>query len=167
MFFRREISFFLFNLFLIFFYSPDLTPLLVNPLTVHIPYSLPPPTPISTRISSPPNPHTTRPPHSLGPPVSWGLGTSSLTKSRTGNPLLYMCWGLHINWCMLPGWWPSVWETSGVQISWDCWSSYRVTLLLSFFQLFPNSSTGVSSFCALVAKGNLLLQKDWIEATLT
>jgi hypothetical protein len=52
---------------------------------------------------------------------------------------------------MLPGWWISVWEISKVQVSWDCWSSYRVAaLLLSFFQLFPNSTTGVSSFCSLV-----------------
>jgi hypothetical protein len=36
-----------------------------------------------------------------------------------------------------------------VQVSWDCCSSYRVTLLLSFFQLFPNSITGVISFCPL------------------
>jgi hypothetical protein len=32
----------------------------------------------------------------------------------------------------------------------DCWSSYRVALLLSFFQLSPNSPTGVSSFSPLV-----------------
>jgi hypothetical protein len=38
----------------------------------------------------------------------------------------------------------------GAQINWDCWSSYRVTLLLSFFQPFPNSTTGVSCFCPLV-----------------
>ena len=30
------------------------------------------------------------------------------------------------------------------------WSSYRVTLFLSFFQLLPNSATGVSSFSPLV-----------------
>ena len=62
-----------------------------------------------------------------------------------------MCWGPHISWCMLPGWWwSSVWEISRVKVNWDCWSSYRATLLLSFFQLFPNSNTGVSSFCPLV-----------------
>jgi hypothetical protein len=32
-----------------------------------------------------------------------------------------MCWELHISWCMLPVWWPSVWEISGVQINWNCW----------------------------------------------
>jgi hypothetical protein len=54
------------------------------------------------------------------------------------------------SWCMLSGWWLSVWEILGVQVSWDCWSSYRVALLLSFFQLFPNSTTVVTSFCPLV-----------------
>ena len=53
--------------------------------------------------------------------------------------------------CMMPGWWSSVWEISGFQVNWDCCSSYRVTLLLlSFFQLFPKSTTGVSSFSPLV-----------------
>jgi hypothetical protein len=61
-----------------------------------------------------------------------------------------MCWGPHISWCMLPGWWSSVWEISGVQLNWNCWSSYRVALLLSFFQFPPNSTTGISSFCPLV-----------------
>jgi hypothetical protein len=47
-------------------------------------------------------------------------------------------------------WWSGVWEISGVQINWECWSSYRVALFLSFFQSFPNLTTGVSSFCPLV-----------------
>ena len=51
---------------------------------------------------------------------------------------------------MLPGWWSSVWEISGVQINWDCWSPYGVTLLFSFFLPFPNSTTGVSSFYPLL-----------------
>jgi hypothetical protein len=50
---------------------------------------------------------------------------------------------------MLPVWWPSVWEIR-VQVNWDWWSSYRVALLLSFLQSFPNSTTGVSCFCPLV-----------------
>ena len=45
-----------------------------------------------------------------------------------------LCWGSHISWCMLPGWWSSVWEMSGIQINWGCLSSYRIALLLSFFQ---------------------------------
>jgi hypothetical protein len=51
---------------------------------------------------------------------------------------------------MLSGWWLSVWEISGVQVSWDCWYSYGSALLLSFFQLFPNSTTGVPNFSPLV-----------------
>jgi hypothetical protein len=74
--------------------------------------------------------------NSLGPLVSWGLGTSFLNEHRPESPLLYVCWGLHISWCMLSVWWDSVWKISSIQISWDCWSSYRIILLLSFFQLF-------------------------------
>ena len=109
--------------------------------------------------SGPPNPHLqedvptpppTRSPHSLRPPVSWGLGASSLTESKPRSPLLYTCCGPHISWYMLTCWWLRVWEISGVQVSWDCWSCYKVTLLLNFFQLYPNSTTGFSSFCPLV-----------------
>ena len=32
----------------------------------------------------------------------------------------------------------------------DCWSSYRIALYLNFFQLLPNSTTGVSCFCPLL-----------------
>jgi hypothetical protein len=103
------------------------------------------PPPVSTMKSPPPPVDLYL--NSLGPPVSRELGASSLTKHRPSSPVLYTCQGPHINWCMLPGWWSSVWEISGVQVNWDCWSSYRVTLLLTFFQLFPNSTTGVCSFC--------------------
>jgi hypothetical protein len=96
-----------------------------------------------------PSPHPTRPLNFLGPAFSGELGASSLIEPRPSSPQLYMCWGPHISWCTL-GWWSSIWEISGVQVNWDCWSSYRVTLLLSFFQLLPNSTTGVSSFCPLV-----------------
>ena len=34
-----------------------------------------------------------------------------------------MCLEPYISWCMLPGWWLSVWEISRVQVNWDCWSS--------------------------------------------
>jgi hypothetical protein len=97
-----------------------------------------------------PTSNPTWPLNSLVPPVPSGLGASSLNEHRPGNPLLYVCWGLHISWCMLPGWWSSIWEILGVQVNWDCWSSYRDALLLSFFQFSPNSTTGVSSFCPLV-----------------
>ena len=46
---------------------------------------------ISKRMYPPHTPHPTSPPHTLGHPVSWGLFASSLTESRPGNPLLYMC----------------------------------------------------------------------------
>jgi hypothetical protein len=101
------------------------------------------------KMSLPGTIHPTRPLTSLGPPVSWGLGSFSLTEPRPVSPLLNMCWGPHISWCTLPGWWSSVWEISRVQVNGDCWSSYRV-VLLSFFQNFPNSITGVSSFCPLI-----------------
>jgi len=61
-----------------------------------------------------------------------------------------MCWRPHISWCMLPGWWSSVWEISEVQINWDCCSSYRVAFPPQLLPAFPNSTTGVSSFCPLV-----------------
>jgi hypothetical protein len=32
---------------------------------------------------------------------------TSLTKPRSNSPL-FMCWGPHISWCMLSGWWSSV-----------------------------------------------------------
>jgi hypothetical protein len=75
-----------------------------------------------------PHPHSTWPLNTLGPPVSWGLGTSSLTEPIHSSLLLYMCvCGPHITWCMLPGWWSSVWQILGIQVNWDCWSSYKVT----------------------------------------
>jgi hypothetical protein len=97
-----------------------------------------------------PTPHPTCPLNSLEPPVSWRLGASSLNKHRPSSSLLYVCWWPYISCCMLPGLWSSVWVISGVQIIWDCWSSYMGALLLSFFQSFPNSTTGVSCFCPLV-----------------
>ena len=77
--------------------------------------------------------HPIRHLNSLGPLVFWQLGVPSLIGHRLSSPLLYMYCGPHISWCMLPGWWSSIWETSGVQVNWECWSSYRIALLLSFF----------------------------------
>ena len=77
-------------------------------------------------------PHATWPLKPLGPPVSWGIGASSLNEHRPSSPLLYVCWWPHISCCMLPVWCSSVWTISEVQINWDCWFSYRVTLFLSF-----------------------------------
>ena len=132
------------------------------PFTPHIPFPTRPHSPSKCSTSPPPPPHHAPPPrgclqhpptwplNSLGPPVSWGLGTSSLNEHRPGSPLLYVCWGPRLSRCMLSIWWSSVWEILGVQINWNCWPSYRVTLLLNFFQSFPNSTTGVSCFCPLV-----------------
>ena len=129
-----------FNLFF-FLYSPGFVPLEVHPLTVTHP-TLPSLT-ISKRMS-PPHPYPSHETSLLpGPQVSQGLGSSSLTEYNAGCPLLHMWCGRHIIWCVLLGWWSSVWEISGIQVSWDCWSSYRVAIL-SFFQLFPNSITGVT-----------------------
>jgi hypothetical protein len=100
---------------------------------LHIPLLLP--TTLCLHVDAP-TPNPTWPLNSLGPPVSSGLGASSLNEHRTGSPLLYVCWGSHISWCMPSVWWSSVWEISGVQINWDCWSFYRITLLLSFLQPF-------------------------------
>jgi hypothetical protein len=142
-----------FKFYLIFYYTSDFIPLLGHPLI------FPHPTPLPSQSPSPwgclhthtPNPYSTRPPHSLGPLFSWGFSVSSLTWPRPGSsPLLYMCWGPHISWYMLHDCWSNDWEISGVQVNWDYWSSYRAALLLSFFQLFPNSTTEVSSFCPLV-----------------
>jgi hypothetical protein len=81
-----------------------------------------------------PLPHSTWPLNSLVPPVSWGLGVPSVNEERPSSPLLYVCWGPQISWCMLPVCWSNVWEISRVQI--NCWSSYMIALHLSFFQHF-------------------------------
>jgi hypothetical protein len=89
-------------------------------------------------------------------PLKW-------TQTRQSSTVC-VCWEPHISWCMLPGWWSSVWEILGFQVNWDCWSSYRVTLL-SFFQPFPNSTTGVLCFCPLVGCNYLpltLLAACWV-----
>jgi hypothetical protein len=129
-------------------------------------YSCPPPSCLrsncSTHTSYPvsclhvdvPIPHPTWLLNSLGPPVSWGLGASYLNEHRLGSPLLYMCWGPHISWCMLPAWWSSVWEISGVQINWDGWIFYRVAFLLSFFQL------------SLIQQQDFAASVHWLGATI-
>jgi hypothetical protein len=103
-----------------------------------------------------------------GLPTPWGF--RSLEKVRcffsqwgqTRHPVLYMCQGTRISWCMLPGWQLRVWEMSGVQVSWDCWSSYGVCLLLSFFQSFSMSTTRVPDFSSLV--GCQYLYLSWSAA---
>ena len=95
------------------------------------------PSPRSISKMSPPRP----PPHQTSPlPGASNLLRVRYIFSHWGNTLLYMCREPQISWCMLPSWWLSVWEISRVQVNLDCWSSYRVALFLSFFQLFPNST---------------------------
>jgi hypothetical protein len=121
----------------------------------HYPPTIPPSNSSSThsyspasKTMSPPNP-TPRCQASPLPGASHLLRVRCLFEARPGSNLLYMCWGSHISWCMLPGWWLSVREISRVQVSWDCWSSYGVALLLSFFQTFPNPTTGIPDFSPL------------------
>jgi len=128
---------------LIHFYSLDFIPLLVCPPN-HSPFH-------TSALTTTPSPrgcsHHSRPPHSLGTQVFWRLGASPLTEASPGSPLLYMCWvGAHISWFMLSAWWLTVWEISGFQVSWDGWSSHGDILLLSFFHLFTNLTTGVPGF---------------------
>ena len=86
--------------------------------------------------------HPTWPLNSLELPVSWGFGASSLNEHKPRSPLLYVCWGLHISWCMLSVWWSNVWKISGVQL--------RLPVLLygslspQLLSAFPNSTTGFS-----------------------
>jgi hypothetical protein len=166
--------------YLIFFYSSDFIPLLVYIWLFHIPYILQPPTPrgcphLPPHQTSPvPGSHISffslffliryfphlhfqcysksppYPPPPQGSRISWGCGTSTLTESRLGGPLLYMCWGPQISWRMLPGWCLSFWEILGTQVSWACWSSYGADFLHSFFQPFCNSTSEVTVFCPLV-----------------
>jgi hypothetical protein len=56
---------------------------------------------------------------------------SEWTQTRQSSTICVL--GASISWCILPGWWSSVWEISGVQVNWDCWSSY--SLASSIFSL--------------------------------
>jgi hypothetical protein len=53
---------------------------------------------------------------------------------------------------------------SGIPVDWDCWSSYKVTLFLSFFHLFPNSTTRVTSFYLVIGCKylHLTLSAAWL-----
>jgi hypothetical protein len=113
-------------------------------------------------VSLPPTPLASPLP---GPHVSWGLGMSSPTEVRQGSPLLYICWGPSTSSCMLPGWWLSVWEIPVVRISWDCWASYGVALLLSFFRPFPNSTTVGLNFSPLIWCNYLHLSQSAASST--
>jgi hypothetical protein len=80
------------NFIYLFFYIPDFIPLPVHLPT--FPHPRPPPCPQSPRGCPTPHYPLTGPLNSLGPSVSRGLGASSLTEPRTGNPLPYMCWSI-------------------------------------------------------------------------
>jgi hypothetical protein len=132
------LPFFLF--FLLLFFNLFYIPLIIH-LPMHPPNVPHPTCPLYTPLQSPrgclnPPPHLIKSSHSLGPQVSQGLGLSSLTEARPGIPLLYMCWGPHISWCMLPGWWLSVWKISGVQS--------RLVETVGFPMGSPSSSTSSS-----------------------
>lgn len=88
-----------------------------------------------SRNSSPhsSSPKSKRMPSKPGLPTPWifpGLGFSSPTEARLRGPLLFKCQWHRACPCMLPDWWFSVWEKSGVWVRWDCFSSYGVSLLL-------------------------------------
>jgi hypothetical protein len=98
-----------------------------------------------------PTTHHTPPSHKNSPlPRASNLSSVRplfpLTDAWPGSSLLYMWQGPQTSYCMLPSWYFSVWEISGVQVSWVCWSSYGVSFFLSFFQPFPNSTTWVLDF---------------------
>jgi hypothetical protein len=133
-------------------------PLPVCPPTV--PHPIPPT--LCVQEDVPPTP--ARPPCSLGPQVSQGLGSSSPTKPRPDVRGLGLV--LARVSCLVGS---SVSEISGVQVSWDCWSSYEVALL-SFFQPFPNSTTGVPDFSSMVGSKYRLLSQSaacWISQRTT
>jgi hypothetical protein len=115
----------------LFIYTPYFIPTIVTLQLFHIPYLLP--TSMSPHIDVL-IAYLTLPLNSLRPRVSWGLGVSYLDAHKTSSPLLYVCWDPQISCCMLSVWWSSVGEIPGVQINWDCWSSYRVALLFSSVQ---------------------------------
>jgi len=114
----------------------------------HFPYLFPSCLHLISKRMYPPH-HPIRSVNFLGTAVSLELSASSLTEPRHGISLLYMCWGtspqLVYAACLVIQYLRDL----GVQINWDCWSSYRVALLLSFLQFFPNSPREISSFCSL------------------
>jgi hypothetical protein len=85
----------------------------------------------------------------MRPPDSWGLGASCPTKSRKGNPLLYMYQGPQTSSCTL-------WlVTQSLEVPMGLGSlrlllSSGVTHLFSFFHPFLNSTIGVSDFSPMV-----------------
>jgi hypothetical protein len=74
--------------------------------------------------------------------------------THTQQSMLYMCYGSPISWCMLPGWWSSVWEISVVQIETDGLPtglpSSSASFSLALTQQQGNSAASVHWLCATI-----------------
>jgi hypothetical protein len=134
-------SFFLFNL---PFYTPDFTPFSVLPPNVQ--YPIPPPFSLSLQDCPHSQPHQASKFSEASSLLrcifsEWTqtLQSSAVYVLGTSYQLVYAAW--LVVQCL---------RNLGVQVNWDCWSSYRVSLLLIFLHLFSNSTTGISSFYSLV-----------------
>ena len=92
-------------------------------------------------------------------PKSGGLGTSFPTEARRSSPLFYVSWPWTSS-CMLPGWWLGVCGHTGVCMSWDCCSSYVVTLLFCFFHPSPPWNIAVPDFSPMVECKYLCLSQS-------
>lgn len=79
-------------LFVCLFFNPFIQSRLHPPSGLHTLCS-------SSHISTP----SLSPTYFLGPQVLWGIGAPSFTEDIPVSPLLYVSWGNHISWCMLPG----------------------------------------------------------------
>ena len=91
------------------------------------------------------------------------LGASSSTEAGRGSPPLRMCGGPPTSPHTLFGWWISLWELPGVQVSWHCWSSYGVAIPFSSFNPSPNSSIGVPDLSPVLACEYLHLSQLPVE----
>jgi hypothetical protein len=104
---------------------------------LHIPHLLC--TPPLLHVDAPPPPHLTS-------KLPWA--STILNEHRPESPLLYMCWGPHISWCMLFG--GPVFERSQrfrfIETAGPPEGSPSPQLLSAF----PNSMKGVRSLCSLV-----------------
>ena len=110
-------------------------------------------------LSSPLGP-TPAPPQSLRPPVSWGFGAFFLTEPRPATPLLSMCWGPHISWYMLPGWWSNVWQILGVLISSNCFRDLCL-LFMALFALDSRSGGTLWFNWTNIRRRNQKLNQEW------
>jgi hypothetical protein len=100
-----------------------------------------------------PNPlHSLKSPQSLRSQHFRELSSLLLLLLRPEQAVLcHMCWGPKSRSCMLPGWWLSVWEISGVQDSWHSWSSYGEA-----------SSSASSSLSIIQPQGSRLQFIGWV-----